>query len=167
MHTDIPQQPARRIGALVLIRDGEKRVLLEETTYREGKQLPGGGVHKGEQVADAAARELAEETGLRRTISFHLGVDQIPANPATGAVEGFNFICDGGFASHAEVTGLSIPVGAAKEIRALVWIHPDEVDDHAEPYMAARIRIAIAHADCGLRQPLLYIGQPADRRHGA
>ncbi|MFF3072467.1 NUDIX domain-containing protein [Kitasatospora sp. NPDC057936] len=167
MHNKVQQQPARRIGALVLIRDGKKRILLEDTTYRKGLQLPGGAVHKGEQVADAAARELAEETGMRRVIAFHLGVDQIPANPNTGSPEGFNFICDGGFASHAEVAGLSIPVGASEEIRALAWVHPDELDNHVEPYMAARIRIAVDHADSGLRQPLLYIGQPADQRHGA
>ncbi|WP_051711493.1 NUDIX domain-containing protein [Streptomyces sp. NRRL S-350] len=167
MHKDIQQQPARRIGALVLIRDGEGRVLLEETTYREGAQLPGGAVHQGEQVADGAARELAEETGLSRVIAFHLGVDQIPANPNTGAVEGFNFICDGGFVTDAEKARLSIPVGASEEIKALVWVSLDELDDHTAPYMAARIRIAVDHAEAGLRQPLLYIGQPAGARHVA
>ncbi|MBO1415242.1 NUDIX domain-containing protein [Streptomyces sp. FH025] len=167
---DAKKEPRRRLGALVLVRSTDGLILLIKPTYRPGLQLPGGSVHPGEQIADAAARELAEETGLHRRIAHHLGVDQVPANPSTGAVEGFNFICDGGFATDEEVGRLDrqgVPVGAAEEVRGYAWISPDELDAHTEPYMAARIRAAVRAADNGQRQPLLYIGFPAEERHAA
>ncbi|MBO1412998.1 NUDIX domain-containing protein [Streptomyces sp. FH025] len=163
-------EATRRIGAVVMVRNQDGEVLMAETHYRKGLQLPGGAVHQGEQIADGAMRELAEETGLRRVIEFHLGVDQIPANPSSGACEGFNFICDGGFASAEEVDALKrqgVPIGARDEIKAFAWVPLSELDDLAEPYMAARVRAAVQIADSGLRQPLLYIGRSATERHAA
>lgn len=59
----------RRIAAYGLCRDGAGRVLLVRASARshhEGRWfLPGGGVHHGEDPADAVRREVAEETGLR------------------------------------------------------------------------------------------------------
>jgi 8-oxo-dGTP pyrophosphatase MutT (NUDIX family) len=42
----------------------EGRVLAVRQTYRRGLTFPGGGLCRGETPADAARRELAEETGL-------------------------------------------------------------------------------------------------------
>jgi 8-oxo-dGTP pyrophosphatase MutT (NUDIX family) len=47
----------------ILVRDG--RVLLVRHTYERWWYLPGGGVKRGESFAEAAQREVAEETGLR------------------------------------------------------------------------------------------------------
>ncbi|MFJ5066512.1 NUDIX domain-containing protein [Kitasatospora sp. NPDC088556] len=164
-HSDIQVESERRIGAQTLIRDSEGRVLLVQPTYRNALQLPGGAVHRNEQVADAAMRELAEETGLHRLITHHFGVDQIPPNPSTGAVEGYNFVCDGGIVTEAERAALSIPVGASQEIKVLEWVTVDELVERAEPYMVARVLGALSLADHGLRQPLFYIGEPASERH--
>jgi 8-oxo-dGTP pyrophosphatase MutT (NUDIX family) len=46
-----------------VVRDGEGHVLLLRGA--EAWELPGGGIEPGENVAEAAVRELAEETGLR------------------------------------------------------------------------------------------------------
>ncbi|MFF2746838.1 NUDIX domain-containing protein [Kitasatospora sp. NPDC058048] len=170
VHKDVQRQPRRRVGALILILDKDGRVLLVEPRYRAGFQLPGGAAHQGEQIADAAARELAEETGLQRVITHHLGIDQIPANPSTGACEGFNIICDGGIASPREVHLLSergVPVGADTELAGHRWAALEELDELTEPYMAQRIRVAVGILNSKLRQPLLYIGQPAEGRHVA
>lgn len=170
VHKDIQRQPERRIGALVLITDPDQRVLLVEPTYKPGLKLPGGAAHQGEQIADAAARELAEETGLYRVITHHLGIDQIPANPSTGSAEGFNIICDGGEVSPRERRLLAeqgVPVGAKKEIGGHRWVALEELDEVTEPYMSQRIRAALGILNSGLRQPLLYIGQPAAERHTA
>ena len=51
------------LGTRVAIFDGG-RVLLLRHTYIPGWHFPGGGVEPGEAAADAAAREMAEETGL-------------------------------------------------------------------------------------------------------
>ncbi len=59
----------RRIAAYGLCRDDADRVLLVRASRRSNHEgrwfLPGGGVHHGEDPADAARREVAEETGLR------------------------------------------------------------------------------------------------------
>jgi ADP-ribose pyrophosphatase YjhB (NUDIX family) len=56
-----------RVGARVLIIDAAGHVLLVREPVADGTHwlAPGGGVEAGEQLAEAAARELYEETGIR------------------------------------------------------------------------------------------------------
>ena len=63
----------RRLSARFLILDEAGRVLLFRFVYKRGPLAgqdfwgtPGGGVEDGETLEQAALRELAEETGLRR-----------------------------------------------------------------------------------------------------
>lgn len=52
-------------GCRVIALDPQGRVLLIRHTYGTGRWMPpGGGLGRREEVLDAAARELAEETGL-------------------------------------------------------------------------------------------------------
>jgi 8-oxo-dGTP pyrophosphatase MutT (NUDIX family) len=68
--TPFRRDPYKRRSARVLLLDGEDRLLLFR--FAEGNRpgvdhcwiTPGGGVAKGEGLAEAAARELREETGL-------------------------------------------------------------------------------------------------------
>src|SRR5256885_1032711 len=61
----------RRRSARVILVDAAHRVLLLRFRQTGGRGYcwftPGGGVADGEPLAHAAARELAEETGLRRS----------------------------------------------------------------------------------------------------
>lgn len=71
MHDDIAE-PIPRLSGRVIVLDEDDRVLLfrgdvsaTAWTGRETWFLPGGGAEADESAVEAAARELAEETGLR------------------------------------------------------------------------------------------------------
>jgi len=66
-------------GCRVLVLDEGDRVLLIRHSYGERHwTLPGGGLGRGEDVLEAAAREVREECGCRVTGSFLLGQGQGP-----------------------------------------------------------------------------------------
>ncbi len=109
--TDAPQ------GALVILQDREGRLALqlrddwEGVLWRGCWSFFGGGVEPGETLAEAAVRELLEETGLaveatalrpylrvqstanRRAMlhCFHLRADVTPAQVRVGEGAGFGF----------------------------------------------------------------------------
>ncbi|WP_416970373.1 NUDIX domain-containing protein [Streptomyces sp. 4F14] len=161
-HPDVSMSspPRRRIGAVVVVLDQEDRVLLVQPTYKSGKwQLPGGGAQAGEAPTDAAARELAEETGLVREITHALVIDYMPARSETA--EGYNIVADGGTATPEEVDAVAVPASAADELSALKWVPLDDLDVHVETYQERRIREAVTALKNGHRIPLLTRGEPA------
>jgi 8-oxo-dGTP diphosphatase len=65
-------------------RPGRPIVLIERKNPPHGWALPGGFVEIGESVESAAAREAAEETGLRVELKALLGVYSDPARDPRG-----------------------------------------------------------------------------------
>ncbi|AND15181.1 NUDIX hydrolase [Rathayibacter tritici] len=72
-----------RVAAYGVIIDGERMLLAH---WSQGPwsawTLPGGGIEEGESPADAAIREIFEETGYRAELEALIGVDShvIPAH---------------------------------------------------------------------------------------
>lgn len=53
------------LGVRTMVFDRDNRVLLVKHSYAPGWHFPGGGVEPGETAAEAAMRELEEESGVR------------------------------------------------------------------------------------------------------
>lgn len=72
-----------RIGSALLVQDERKRILLGQRNkdpQRGFWVIPGGKIHAFESIADAAARELQEETGLSISMGPQFKVYEI-VNP--------------------------------------------------------------------------------------
>jgi 8-oxo-dGTP diphosphatase len=72
-----------RIGSAVIVRDEANRILLgrrNKDPQRGSWVLPGGKIHAFESIAEAAARELEEETGLKIEVQGQFRVYEI-VNP--------------------------------------------------------------------------------------
>ena len=69
-----------RVGSALIVRDEANRILLgkrNKDPQRGSWILPGGKIHAFETIADAAARELAEETGLEVLIERQFRVYEV------------------------------------------------------------------------------------------
>jgi phosphatase NudJ len=69
--------------ALVVVRKGERFLLVHERKHGQGWYLPAGRVEPGESLGDAALRETLEETGVRVRLDGVLRVEHAPS--ASGA----------------------------------------------------------------------------------
>jgi len=69
-----------RVGSAVIVRDEANRILLgkrNKDPQRGSWILPGGKIHAFESIAEAAARELQEETGLEIEVHKQFQVYEI------------------------------------------------------------------------------------------
>ncbi len=70
--------------ALVVVRDGDRFLVLRETEHGQNWYLPAGRVEPGETFADAAIRETLEETGVPITLTGILKVQHTPGAGGRG-----------------------------------------------------------------------------------
>jgi 8-oxo-dGTP diphosphatase len=144
-----------RIAAGVLFFDAEGRVLLVRPAYKPGWDLPGGYILPGEAPSRAAAREVAEELGIKPPIGRLLVHDWAP-HPTEG--DKALYIFDGGL--------------LADEHRERIERDPAEIADYAFhdtelvanltiPRLARRISAAVNASTEG---SMLYLerGESAD-----
>jgi phosphatase NudJ len=65
--------------ALVVVRKGDRFLLVQESKYGEPWYLPGGRVEAGETFTDAAVRETREEAGIPVRVTGVIRVEHSPS----------------------------------------------------------------------------------------
>lgn len=119
-------------ASVVVLHEGHILLILREDTEVWG--LPGGQVEPDESVAEAARREVREETGVIVHIDRLVGIYSVPGWLGTG---GHNVV----FVGHP--TG-GEPRPQAEEILQLAYFHPDHLPDPLIWWHEQRIRDALA-----------------------
>lgn len=110
----------RTFGVKVIATDSAGQVLLVKPVYASTWQLPGGGVHRFEHPAEAAARELHEETGIEVTAES-LQLREVLMSTHEGKSD--TVIVYGAVMESVE------PVPDGREIAAAAWFSTDQLPD--------------------------------------
>ncbi len=124
------------------VRDDRGRLLLIHKIDNDFWALPGGAMDLGESVADAAVREVAEETGVMVQLTGLVGLYTDPGHVMAyddGEVRQEFSVCFHARAISGE------PRQDNTETKAAKWIEPTEVDELSiHPSMRRRITDALA-----------------------
>jgi 8-oxo-dGTP diphosphatase len=125
------------LTAAARVTDPEGRIALVKNRWSNGWIVPGGAVEPGEAPADAARREVFEETGLQATIDEPLlVVEQTYVSDTTSLSAQFVVFDARANGSIPDVERLGVERG---EIRAARWFEtlPSELheDDLFRPYL--------------------------------
>jgi ADP-ribose pyrophosphatase YjhB (NUDIX family) len=124
------------------IRDNAGRLLLIHKIDNNYWALPGGGMEIGESIADAAVREVAEETGLSVELTGVVGIYTDPGHVMAyddGEVRQEFSVC-----FHARVLS-GEPREDGSETKAVRWVEPADVAGLSiHPSMRRRIDDALA-----------------------
>jgi len=124
------------------VRDDRGRLLLIHKVDNDFWALPGGAMDLGESVADAAVREVAEESGVKVEITGLVGIYTDPGHVMAyddGEVRQEFSVCFHARAIHGE------PRQDDTETKAATWVEPAEVSGlNIHESMRVRIEDALA-----------------------
>lgn len=124
-------QPRKRVGADVILRDRQGRLLLVDPKYKPDWDMPGGMSEANEPPAETVRREVKEELGLDIQVGALLSVDWV--SPHGPWDDSLMFIFDGGILNEDQIAGLKLHDGelaayefctdqqAARRLREYVW----------------------------------------------
>lgn len=138
-------QPRKRVGADVLIRDAEGRILIVDPDYKPDWDLPGGMAEPNESPHDAASRELREELGIDRQLNRLLCMDYVEPHGAWD--DSLMFIFDGGVIDADEAARLH---PTDDELNAVKFCDPSEAEQLLRPYFWNRVRAALDALQTGV-----------------
>jgi 8-oxo-dGTP diphosphatase len=128
--------PRKRMGAGVLVRDADDRVLLVEPTYKPDWEIPGGTIEVDESPRAGCVREVREELGLDLAVGRLLVFEWQPS--ARDRTESLLFVYDGGvLPADAAIT---LP---ADELASYRLVALEDMDALVSPRLARRLRAAM------------------------
>jgi 8-oxo-dGTP diphosphatase len=137
-------QPRKRVGADVLIRDHQGRILLVDPKYKPDWDLPGGMSEANEPPAETVRREMKEELGLDLQAGQLLCVDWVaPHGPWDDSLM---FIFNGGSLSDVQIANLKLLDG---ELRAYEFCTPESAAARLRPYVWRRLAEALRALETG------------------
>jgi ADP-ribose pyrophosphatase YjhB (NUDIX family) len=125
-------------AAGVLITDPDDRLLLVKPNYRDHWSFPGGILEASEAPHHAAARELAEELGLKTEIGKLLVVDwAAPMGQRPSAI--MYFLFDGGTTSSDDAPSID-----PDEIEDMGYFHLDQATAQLSAHSARRAQAGMS-----------------------
>lgn len=130
-------------GIVVRVQQGEPLIALAQEKVYKGPVLPKGGVEPGEELLQAARREIAEEAGLQQlTLIAPLGkLERLTFDKLKWAITHFFLF------TTEELTG--VPTDSAHHQLEPLWRRLDQLDDMFWP---CQRRLILQHADLIRRQ---------------
>ncbi|MFD3687020.1 NUDIX domain-containing protein [Nocardiopsis sp. NPDC058631] len=135
--------PATCGAAGALICSPEGQVLLVERTYRPDQPwgIPGGIIEHGESPLAACRRELAEELGVRATVTHLAAVDWVPSSGERTAALQWLFA-----ARLPDDAELRLP---PDELSGWAWVAPERLGDLLPAHVSRRVTAALAARSAG------------------
>jgi 8-oxo-dGTP pyrophosphatase MutT (NUDIX family) len=145
-HLNDPEAPPPNslvpsVNAVVLNDDGA--ILLIRRTDNDNWSLPGGAIDIGESLAEAAVREVREETGIVCELSGLVGLYTNPRHV-------IEYTSNGEVRQEFSIVFTAPPTGGtptpSSESAEVVWVAPDDVDRYGmHPSMRQRIEHCLEH----------------------
>lgn len=126
--------PTKRAIAQGLIRNSSNEILLCELTYKQEWDLPGGVVDPHESPAHAVIREVREELDVEMSPQSLVAVNWLPRWRAWD--DAILFVFDLGIDDDVIARARLEP----REIQALHWCTPDQVERRAAPYVTRMLK---------------------------
>ena len=117
--TDDPLDRSRPyVAAGVLFFDDAGWILLVQPTYKDYWDIPGGYVETGETLAQAAAREVREELGIKTTLGPLLVADWAP-HPEEG--DKLLLVFDGGTLTAEQIGAIQLQADELASYASTTW----------------------------------------------
>lgn len=107
--------PKKRMAAGVLFFDGDGKILIVKTTYKDHWEIPGGVVEMNESPREACKREILEELTLHVEPTSLLCLDYGAATKEKS--ESLQFVFDGGQLSQNQIDAIQLDNKELSEYR--------------------------------------------------